>query len=299
VPETYVNKLSKFNLWITASRPKTLPAAVTPVIVGSAIAGFEHKFNLVPALFALVISLLIQIATNFVNDLYDYLKGTDKPDRVGPQRLLTSGLISPQEMKLAIYITFGLAFLLGLYLVYLGGWIVLLIGVLSIAAGINYTAGPFPFAYNGLGDLFVFIFFGIVATVGTYFVQALSFSSLALWASVPVGLLITNILVVNNYRDADEDKLAEKKTLAVRFGKSFARGQYLVSVIISYAILFVIYFEYQTTAWIFLPLLSLPLAVKLVRMIYTLTGSPLNETLALTGIFSTLYGLLFAIGLLL
>lgn len=299
MPETYVNKLSKFNLWITASRPKTLPAAVTPVIVGSAIAGFEHKFNLVPALFALVISLLIQIATNFVNDLYDYLKGTDKPDRVGPQRLLTSGLISPQEMKLAIYITFGLAFLLGLYLVYLGGWIVLLIGVLSIAAGINYTAGPFPFAYNGLGDLFVFIFFGIVATVGTYFVQALSFSSLALWASVPVGLLITNILVVNNYRDADEDKLAEKKTLAVRFGKSFARGQYLVSVIISYAILFVIYFEYQTTAWIFLPLLSLPLAVKLVRMIYTLTGSPLNETLALTGIFSTLYGLLFAIGLLL
>ncbi len=297
--ETYINKLSKLNLWITASRPKTLPAAVTPVIVGSAIAGFENKFNFVPAVFALIISLLIQIATNFVNDLYDFLKGTDKPDRVGPQRLLTSGLISPQEMKRAIYLTFGLAFLLGLYLVYLGGWIVLLIGVLSIAAGVNYTAGPFPFAYNGLGDLFVFIFFGIVATVGTYFVQALSFSSLALWASVPVGLLITNILVVNNYRDADEDKLADKKTLAVRLGKSFARMQYLISIIISYAILFVIYFEYQTTVWIFLPLLSIPLAIKLIGMIYTLSGSPLNKTLALTGIFSTLYGLLFAIGLLL
>jgi 1,4-dihydroxy-2-naphthoate octaprenyltransferase len=299
VQETYINKLSKLNLWITASRPKTLPAAVTPVIVGSAIAGFENKFNFVPAVFALIISLLIQIATNFVNDLYDFLKGTDKPDRVGPQRLLTSGLISPQEMKRAIYLTFGLAFLLGLYLVYLGGWIVLLIGVLSIAAGVNYTAGPFPFAYNGLGDLFVFIFFGIVATVGTYFVQALSFSSLALWASVPVGLLITNILVVNNYRDADEDKLADKKTLAVRLGKSFARMQYLISIIISYAILFVIYFEYQTTVWIFLPLLSIPLAIKLIGMIYTLSGSPLNKTLALTGIFSTLYGLLFAIGLLL
>jgi len=299
VQETYINKLSKLNLWITASRPKTLPAAVTPVIVGSAIAGFENKFNFVPAVFALIISLLIQIATNFVNDLYDFLKGTDKPDRVGPQRLLTSGLISPQEMKRAIYLTFGLAFLLGLYLVNLGGWIVLLIGVLSIAAGVNYTAGPFPFAYNGLGDLFVFIFFGIVATVGTYFVQALSFSSLALWASVPVGLLITNILVVNNYRDADEDKLADKKTLAVRLGKSFARMQYLISIIISYAILFVIYFEYQTTVWIFLPLLSIPLAIKLIGMIYTLSGSPLNKTLALTGIFSTLYGLLFAIGLLL
>lgn len=297
--ETYVNNVSKFNLWVTASRPKTLPAAVTPVIVGSAIAGFEHKFNFVPAVFALVISLLIQIATNFVNDLYDYLKGTDKPDRVGPQRLLTSGLISPREMKMAIYFTFGLAFFLGLYLVWLGGWIVLLIGVLSIAAGFGYTAGPFPFAYNGLGDIFVFIFFGIVATVGTYFVQALSFSSIALWASVPVGLLITNILVVNNYRDADEDKFANKKTLAVRFGKSFARGQYLISIVISYAVLFVIYFEYKTTAWIFLPFLALPLSVKLIKMIYTLTGSPLNKTLALTGIFSTIYGLLFAVGLLL
>ena len=297
--ETYVNNISKFNLWVTASRPKTLPAAVTPVIVGSAIAGFEHKFNLVPAAFALVISLLIQIATNFVNDLYDYLKGSDKPDRVGPQRLLTSGVISPAEMKKAIYITFGLAFLLGLYLVWIGGWIVLLIGVLSIAAGIGYTAGPFPFAYNGLGDVFVFIFFGVVATVGTYFVQALSFSSIALWASVPVGLLITNILVVNNYRDADEDKLADKKTLAVRFGKNFARSQYLISIVVSYAVLFVIYFEYNTTAWIFLPFLALPLAVNLIKMIYTLTGSPLNKTLALTGIFSTIYGLLFAVGLLL
>jgi len=299
VSETYVNNISKFNLWVTASRPKTLPAAVTPVIVGSAIAGFEHKFNLVPAAFALVISLLIQIATNFVNDLYDYLKGSDKPDRVGPQRLLTSGVISPAEMKKAIYITFGLAFLLGLYLVWIGGWIVLLIGVLSIAAGIGYTAGPFPFAYNGLGDVFVFIFFGVVATVGTYFVQALSFSSIALWASVPVGLLITNILVVNNYRDADEDKLADKKTLAVRFGKNFARSQYLISIVVSYAVLFVIYFEYNTTAWIFLPFLALPLAVNLIKMIYTLTGSPLNKTLALTGIFSTIYGLLFAVGLLL
>ncbi len=297
--ETYVNNVSKFNLWVTASRPKTLPAAVTPVIVGSAIAGFEHKFVFMPALFALVISLLIQIGTNFVNDLYDFLKGTDKPDRVGPQRLLTSGLISPDEMKRAIYLTFGSAFFLGLYLVCLGGWIVLLIGVLSIAAGINYTAGPFPFAYNGLGDIFVFIFFGIVATVGTYFVQALSFSPLALWASIPVGLLITNILVVNNYRDVDEDKLANKKTLAVRFGKAFARSQYLVSIVISYAVLFFIYFNYQTSLWIFLPLLSIPLAAKLIRMIYTLTGSSLNKTLALTGIFSTIYGLLFAIGLLL
>ncbi len=292
-------KISKINLWVTASRPKTLPAAVTPVIVGSAIAGFENQFKLIPALFALVISLLIQIATNFVNDLYDFLKGSDTAGRVGPERLLTLGLVTPRQMKRAIFYTFGLAFLLGLYLVYIGGWVVLLIGVLSIAAGVAYTAGPFPLAYNGLGDLFVFLFFGVVATVGTYFVQTLSFSPLALWASVPVGLLITNILVVNNYRDIEEDTVANKKTLAVRFGKRFSQMQYLISVLFSYVVLFVIYFKFDTSLWIFLPLIVLPIAIKLITMIYTLEGKVLNKTLALTGLFSTIFGLLFSIGLLL
>ncbi len=297
--ETYADNISKFHVWILASRPKTLPAAVTPVIVGSAIAGFENEFKLIPAFLALVISLLIQIGTNFVNDLYDFLKGTDSPDRVGPQRVLASGLITETEMRRAIIFTFGLAFLLGLYLVYLGGWIVLLIGVSSILAGVAYTAGPYPLAYNGLGDIFVFIFFGFVATVGTFYVQAYSFSILALLASVPVGLLITNILVVNNYRDVEDDKKSNKKTLAVLFGKSFVRIQYLSSIIISYLVLFIVFYFFKRSVWVFLPLISLPLAVKLIKMIYSLKGSALNKTLALTGIFSSVYGLLFAIGLLL
>ncbi len=294
-----VKDISKFESWILASRPKTLPAAIAPVLVGTALAIQVGKFNLFAFLTALVCSVLIQIGTNFVNDLYDFLSGKDGETRLGPQRALASGLITINEMKFAIYFTFITTFILGMYLVYIAGWVIFLVGVLSIFAGIAYTAGPYPLAYNGLGDIFVFIFFGFVGTVGTYFAQTLELSGLAIWASIPVGALITNILVVNNYRDIDEDKVSGKNTLAVKFGRTFTRIQYLTFMILSYAILIVVYFTYKQSITIFLPLVSLPLAIKLIRMIFVLKGTDLNKTLELTAKLSALYGLLFAIGILL
>lgn len=296
---TQLNRISKFNAWILASRPRTLPAAAVPVIVGASIAIHDNKFNFIAAITALLCSLLIQIGTNFVNDLFDFLKGTDKEDRVGPVRAVASGLITVAEMKLGVILTFGTSFLLGLYLVYIGGWLVLLIGVASILAGIAYTAGPFPLAYNGLGDIFVFLFFGFVGTVGSYYVQAHKVSAFVYWASVPVGALITNILVVNNFRDREQDKLNGKNTLAVILGAKFAQGQYLLFMLISYAIPFVVYLTFKKSVFVFLPLLSFPLSVKLIKMIFTLKGKELNKTLELTAKLSGLYALLFAAGILL
>ncbi len=289
---------TKLQSWILASRPKTLLAAFVPVLVGSAIAYSDNGFNFIAAIIALLCSLFIQIGTNFVNDLYDYLAGTDTKERVGPKRALAEGFISIHEMKLGISLTFGLAFVLGTYLVYISTWITFVIGITSILAGFAYTAGPFPLAYKGLGDIFVFLFFGFVGTIGTYYVQTLTVTPFVIWASVPVGALITNILVVNNYRDIEEDKIAGKNTLAVKFGREFTRLQYLVFIIISYAIPFIAFFTYKDSWLIFLPLLTLPLAVNLVKMIYNFNGSELNKTLELTAKLSAIFGLLFAVGIL-
>lgn len=296
--ESSANEIGKIESWVLASRPKTLFAALVPVIVGTSLAVYDHKFIPSAAVVALLCSLLIQIGTNFVNDLYDYLAGSDKSERLGPQRVLASGLITVQEMKFAIYFTFILTFILGLYLVYLGGWLILLIGIISIFAGIAYTAGPFPLAYNGLGDIFVFLFFGFVGTVGTYYVQAGELTMLAFWSSVPVGAMITNILVVNNYRDIEEDKRAGKNTLAVKMGHRFTRAQYIVFMILSYVTPVIVYFTFKQSLWIFLPFLSVPLSIKLVGMIYTLEGKELNKTLELTSKLSAIYGILFAVGIL-
>ena len=290
---------TKFESWVLASRPKTLLAAFVPVLVGSAIAYSDNALNILAALVALMCSILIQIGTNFVNDLYDYLAGTDTKERVGPKRALTEGLISINEMKLGISFTFGLAFILGTYLVYVSTWITFVIGIVSILAGFAYTAGPFPLAYKGLGDVFVFIFFGFVGTIGTYYVQTITVTPFVIWASIPIGALITNILVVNNYRDIEEDKIAGKNTLAVKFGREFTRLQYLIFLIISYAIPFIAYFTYKESYLIFLPLLTLPMAVNLVKMIYNFNGSQLNKTLELTAKLSAIFGVLFAVGILL
>ncbi len=296
--ESSINNVSKLEGWILASRPKTLLASFVPVIVGSSIAYNDGQFHPISAFVALVCAVLLQVGTNLVNDLYDFLAGTDSKNRLGPQRAVVSGLISPSEMKIGIITVFVTAFLLGLYLVLQGGWLILLIGTISILASIAYTAGPYPLAYNGLGDIFVFLFFGFVGTVGSYFVQTQTVSLLAFWASIPVGALITNILVVNNYRDYNEDRIAGKNTLAVKFGQRFTRYQYIAFMIISYLILFVVYFSFKPELIIFLPLLSLPISVKLVRMIYKLEGKELNKTLELTAKLSAIYGLLFAIGIL-
>lgn len=297
--QSHSNTITKFDAWILAARPRTLFAAIVPVIVGSSIALHDGKFNLTSAIIALLCSILIQIGTNLTNDLFDFLRGTDKDSRVGPQRAAASGLLSIEEIKIGTIATFGLSFLLGLYLVFTGGWIVLLIGVVSILAGIAYTAGPLPLAYNGLGDVAAFLFFGLVATVGTYYVQAYEFSWMSFWSSIPVGALITNILVVNNYRDREEDSSNGKNTLAVIFGDNFSRIQYVIFMIISYAILFVVFFTFKRSFFVFLPLISLPLSIKLIRMIYTLRGHELNKTLELTSKLSAIYGFLFAIGILL
>jgi 1,4-dihydroxy-2-naphthoate octaprenyltransferase len=296
---TQTNTISKFEAWILASRPRTLAAAIVPVVIGSSIAIHDDVFKPIAAIIALLCSLLIQIGTNLVNDLYDFLRGSDKNDRIGPLRASASGLLSKQEMNAGIYISFGLCFLLGMYLVNIGGPFILFIGVISIVAGIAYTAGPFPLAYKGLGDIAVFLFFGFVGTIGTYYVQSNTISALSFWASVPVGALITNILVVNNYRDREEDRSNGKHTLVVIFGETFGRMQYLFFMIISYAILFVVYFTFKKSLVIFLPLLSLPLSIKLVKMIFTLRGSELNKTLELTAKLSALYAFLFAAGILL
>ena len=291
--------ITKFDAWILASRPKTLLAALVPVIIGTSIAIYCGKENFLAAVIALICSVLIQVGTNFVNDLYDFLSGADNNERKGPVRVLASNLISPREMKTGIVLIFLLTFILGLYLVYISSYITLLIGLLSIFAGIAYTAGPYPLAYNGLGDVFVFLFFGVVGTVGTYYVQAVEVTPLAFWASIPVGALITNILVVNNYRDIEEDRAVGKNTLSVKMGKKFTRYQYLVFVVLSYLILFIVYFTFKQSIYIFLPFLTVPMAIKLIRMIFTYQGEELNKTLELTAKLSAIYGLLFAVGILL
>ncbi|WP_337866004.1 1,4-dihydroxy-2-naphthoate polyprenyltransferase [Ignavibacterium sp.] len=290
---------SKLNSWILAARPKTLPAALVPVMVGSSLAYHQGKFYPLYSLIALICSLLIQIGTNFTNDLYDHLKGADTAKRKGPLRVLSAGLISVNEMKKAIAFVFGLTFLLGLYLVYVTDLNIFLIGVFSIIAGLAYTAGPFPLAYHGLGDLFVFLFFGIIGTMGTFYLHHQEFSILSFLVSLPVGALITNILIVNNYRDFEEDKQAGKNTLAVILGRKFSRYEYIFFLLLSFFIPFVLYFKYNFDEIIFLPYLTLPAATILVKMIFNFQGQQLNKTLELSAKFSALYGLLFSAGMIL
>ena len=207
-------------MWLLAARPATLPAAVVPVLVGTAAAlhgGVQLQVG--PFVAALVAALLIQIGTNFANDVFDFRKGADTAERLGPPRVTQSGMVPPEQVLIATFVTFGLAALVGVYLVLVGGWPILVVGVLSILAGLAYTGGPWPIGYHSLGDLFVFIFFGVVAVVGSAYLQTLSITPLAVWASFPVGLLVTAILVVNNLRDIDTDRQVGKKTLAVRLGR--------------------------------------------------------------------------------
>jgi 1,4-dihydroxy-2-naphthoate octaprenyltransferase len=219
-----------WRVWIEAARPRTLPAAVAPVLVGAALAWHDRVFSAGAAGLCLGFALLVQIGTNFANDYYDFMRGADTASRVGPRRAVAAGLIAPATMQRAMIATFAAAFLTGLGLVAWGGPWLLAIGVASIACGIAYTGGPWPLAYHGLGDVFVFVFFGLVAVGGTYFVQAQQLTLDAVLAGVPVGLLAANILVVNNYRDADTDALAGKRTLVVQLGRGAARAQFAASL---------------------------------------------------------------------
>jgi len=291
---------SRGRAWFLASRPPTLPAAVVPVLVGTAVGVSESSFRPVVFVVAMIASLLIQVATNFANDLSDFHKGADTEERVGPLRVAQSGLITPGDLKRGIIITFGLAMLAGVYLIYIGGWPILLIGVFSILSGLAYTGGPWPLGYHGLGDLFVFIFFGIIAVTGSAYLQSGHVSALALATSVPVGLLVTNILVINNLRDVETDRIAGKHTLAVILGANQVRLQYAGFSLVAYLVPPLLWRLDGASPFVLLSWLTLPLSVRLVRIVMAGTsGRPLNRVLKATGELHLLYGILLALGLLL
>jgi 1,4-dihydroxy-2-naphthoate octaprenyltransferase len=289
--------ISRTQAWILAARPKTLPAAVVPVVVASAVAASEGLFAPLPAVVALVCALLIQIGTNLANDYFDFIKGADSAERIGPTRVVQSGLIPPATVRSAMIGVFVLTFILGLYLVSVGGWPILLIGVASIICAVLYTAGPFPLAYVGLGDVFVFLFFGIVAVTGTYYVQTLQWSVDALIASLPVGAISTAILVVNNYRDIDTDRVANKKTLAVRIGRSATRMEYRILLLLAYVVPLYQFLQEGRPLWLLLPLLSIPFAISVLLVVErNRDGTALNSALAGTGKLLALYGVLYSAG---
>ena len=291
---------SKFQLWLSAARPKTLAAAVVPVLVGASLAWSHQLFRWDTTLVALFCAFAIQIGTNFANDYFDFIKGADTDERLGFERATAAGLIKPDTMKMATILTMLTAFLAGLYLVWVGGWVVLAIGLASLLFGVLYTGGPYPLGYNGLGDIFVFIFFGFVAVMGTYYVNALEWSVISAWASVPVGALCVNILVVNNLRDVEQDRVANKRTLGVLLGETALKTEYLGMLGISFVTLIMLYAFYDFSAWIFLPLLSLPEAYRLTHIIYTNTDKRLlNDTLGHTARYMFIFGVLMSAGILL
>lgn len=289
--------IGKIKTWVLAGRPKTLPAAVVPVIMGTAMAYGDGVYHIPAALAALLGALLIQIGTNFVNDYADFKKGTDTGDRIGPLRVTQAGLVTPTQMKFAIWLVFFLTLLAGLYLVYRGGWPVVIIGVLSIVSGALYTAGPYPLGYLGLGDIFVLIFFGPVALAGTYYVQALTINWIAILAGLAPGLLSVAILTVNNLRDIEGDTKAGKKTLAVRFGRNFAKNEYFYSILLAGLIPVMIFFITGQHKFALLATLTLFFTPKPLKAIFSQTDGPsLNNALAGTGKLLLIYGILFSIG---
>ena len=282
------------NRWVIASRPKTMTAAIAPVLLGSALAYYEGAFDIIIFFVILIAACLIQIGTNLTNDLFDYIKGADNNDRLGPKRAMQAGLILEPEMKRAIFIVFSLSICFGFYLALLGGWIIVGIGLLSILFAILYTGGPYPLAYNGLGDIFVFIFFGLIAVSGTYYLYTDYFSINSFILGSSAGCLATAILVVNNLRDVDNDKEYGKNTLAVYFGKKFTQFEYLLLMIIVYIIPIYISIDLGNKASIYIVYFTLPICIRLIIDVFYKKNSMLNETLETTAKLLLLYSLLFS-----
>jgi 1,4-dihydroxy-2-naphthoate polyprenyltransferase len=285
-------------LWLIAARPRTLPAAVAPVLVGTALAGSEDVFRALPFVAALVGSVFIQIGTNLSNDYSDARRGADTEDRLGPVRVTAGGLMPPRSVLMGTYVAFGVAVAAGLYLAAVAGWELLVVGAASILAGVLYTGGPRPYGYEGLGELFVFLFFGIVAVAGSYFVQTEELRWEAFALAVPVGLLAAAILVVNNVRDIDTDRRAGKRTLAVQLGRERARRLFTAMVALAFAVPALL--VPALSPWLLLALAALPLAPPLVRTVSTRSDGPaLNGALAGTGRLLAVFSLLLATGVLL
>jgi len=295
-----LNEKSKMNAWMLATRPRTLPAAIAPVVLGSAVAVADKSFVWLPAAAALIVALLLQIGVNLANDYFDYLKGIDTHDRLGPLRVTQSGLIPSKQVKAAIILTLTLSLIPGIYLITVGGLPVFIIGLACICAALAYSGGPFPLASHGLGDLFVFIFFGLVAVCGTYYVQALHLTPLVWLMGIIEGLLITAILVVNNLRDIQSDRQTGKRTLAVIIGDRGSKLEYVLLLGGAYVIPIILWLSGRMSAWVLFPLFSLPLAVSLMRFIWkSAGGSILNQALANTAKLVLVYSLLLSTGLVL
>ena len=285
--------------WLLAIRPATLTAAVAPVLVGTALAVRDGGFHAGAALAALVGAVLIQVGTNFANDVDDFQRGVDSSTRLGPPRVTQQGLLAASQVRHAAWLAFGGAGVAGLYLAAVGGWPIILLGLAAIASGLAYTGGPWPYGYHGLGDLFVFLFFGLAAVVGTYYVQAGTSSTLVWLAAVPIGALATAILVVNNTRDIDTDRAAGKKTLAVWLGRRGARGEFVGLIALAYAVPLGLWLVSAVSAWILLSWGTVPLAVPLLTGFFAANDGPsFNAVLRRTARLHALFGILFAAGLL-
>ena len=291
---------SGIRIWLMAARIRTLPAAIAPVLVGTALAGWQHVFHPLRFVAALVGAIFIQVGTNLSNDYSDARRGADAEDRLGPVRVTAGGLVPPRQVLIATYVSFGVAVLAGVYLVVVAGWQLLLVGGASILAGVLYTGGPKPYGYEGLGELFVFLFFGIVAVAGSYFVQVKHLDWKAFALAVPVGLLASAILVVNNFRDIDSDRRAGKRTLAVRLGRDKTRTMFAVIVYVAFLLAPVTWVFGPMKPWLLLPWLTLPLAAQIVREVRNRTDGPsLNQALAHTGMLQLAFCTLLSAGLLL
>jgi 1,4-dihydroxy-2-naphthoate octaprenyltransferase len=286
-----------WNSWGLAIRLRTLPAAAAGVITGSALAWYDGYFRLSAALVCLAAAILLQIGSNLANDVFDFERGTDTAERAGPTRVTQAGLLTPSQVKMGMLVVFVLAALCGLYLAWLGGWPIILLGIAAIVSAIAYTGGPLPLGYYGMGDLFVFIFFGLASVAGTYYVQAGVVSAAAWWMAIPPGLIITAILVVNNLRDLENDRKAGKRTLAVILGERGTRREYLLCVIVAYLVI-PLAALLGLIPWLsLLTWASLPLAFRITRIVFTQKGRPLNAALAGTGQIALFFSILFWIGM--
>jgi 1,4-dihydroxy-2-naphthoate polyprenyltransferase len=293
--------LRALHIWLMAARPRTLPAAVAPVLVGTALAATEGTFKWLTLVAAMLGALFIQVGTNLSNDYSDARRGADTEDRLGPVRVTAGGLVPPRQVLVATYVAFGLAVAAGAYLIATAGWELLLVGAASILAGVLYTGGPRPYGYEGLGEVFVFLFFGVVAVTGSYFAQVEELAWEAFVLAVPVGLLAAAILVVNNVRDLETDRRAGKRTLAVRLGRSRARGLYGAMVYLAFVAGPVPWLagSPDLTAWVLLPWVALPLAVPVVRVVRNRSDGPsLNGALARTGMLQLAFCALLSAGIL-
>jgi 1,4-dihydroxy-2-naphthoate octaprenyltransferase len=283
-----------------AARVRTLPAAIAPVLVGTALAGYLHVFHPLRFVAALIGAIFIQVGTNLSNDYSDARRGADTEDRLGPVRVTAGGLVPPSQVLVATYVTFGIAVLAGIYLTIVAGWQLLLVGGASILAGVLYTGGPRPYGYEGLGEAFVFLFFGIVAVAGSFFVQVKHLDWEAFALAVPVGLIASAILVVNNVRDIDTDRRAGKRTLAVRLGREQTQLMYAAIVYLAYLLAPVTWLFGPLRPWVLLSWLTLPLAAQVVRIVRNHTDGPsLNQALAQTGMLQLSFCMLLAAGVLL